>query len=73
MKCRSRAPGHCACLKAITMQGLTLTAIIAAEKQTNARTDVKNYDSHWSVKCSSRTKQGLTLAAIIAAEKQTQL
>ena len=38
VKCRSREPGHSACLKgmlwATTMQGLTLTAIIAAEKQT---------------------------------------
>ena len=39
------------------MQGLTLIASIAAEKQTliiNARVDVKLQQSHWSVKCSSR-------------------
>ena len=36
MKCRPMAPGHNKCLKAmlwtITMQGLTLTAVIATEK-----------------------------------------
>ena len=52
IKCRSRALGHSACLQGmiwtITMQGLTLTAIIAAEKQTNARVDMKLWQSHWS-------------------------
>ena len=41
VKCRSRASDHSACLKGIlrtiTMEGLTLAAIIAAEKQTLLR------------------------------------
>ena len=45
MKCRSRAPGHGACLKSvsrtITMQGFILAAITAAEKCTISRLDVK--------------------------------
>ena len=63
-----------------------LTAIIAAEKQINARTDLKLWQSHWSVKCRSRAPgpsawlkgmlrtiimQGPTLAAIIAVEIKT--
>ena len=62
VKCRSRTPGHSVCLKGMlrtmTMQGLTLAAIIAAEKQTLMLESMQNYvisfKSHWSVKCRSR-------------------
>ena len=44
LKCRSRAPGHGACLKSmsktIPMQGSILTAITVAEKLERSRIDV---------------------------------
>ena len=56
------------------MHGLALEAIRAAEKQT-----LKLCQSHWSIKCRSRTPshsilrtitvRGLTLTAVIAAVK----
>ena len=67
------------------IQGLTITAIIAAEKHTLVL-DYVIFDSQWSVKCRSRalchgvclksmsrtiTMQGIILAAITAAEKFT--
>ena len=68
------------------MQGLTLAAIIASEKRTNARLDVKSQQSHPSSTPRSRapgyiaclksmsmtvTMQGLTFAAITALRKRT--
>ena len=45
---RSRVPGHSACLKSmsrtITMQGLTLAAIIATEKRTLMLDSTLNHD-----------------------------
>ena len=69
-----------------TIEGLTLRAITAAEKCTNARLNVKSRQSHSSaisgsnapghsvcLKSMSRTitMQGLTLAAITASQKHT--
>ena len=55
MKCRSRAPGHSACLKGMlktfTVQGLTLAGVITIEKCTlmeivDRRTEIGTPISH---------------------------